>query len=274
VSRNLPQRSGGPAAPGPPEATPTWLAEARGLSAGYGGPPALTDVDFRIEPGQRVGVIGPNGGGKSTLFRAMLGELKPTAGSVDVRVRAGSVLQIHRSRLDYPVSSLDVALMGTLSRLPWYRRPNRAERRRALEMLGAVGMRDLAGSTFGELSGGQQQRVLVARALVQDARLLLMDEPFNGVDPTSAEQLMELIDRLAAEGRGLMIATHDVDQTRGWDRVLCLNHRQIAFGTPVETLTPETLSATYPSPIPGAVVVLPHHGHHPDDDEAATGRRR
>jgi ABC-type Mn2+/Zn2+ transport system ATPase subunit len=85
---------------------------------------------------------------------------------------------------------------------------------------------------------------------------------------------MDLIDRLAQEGRGLMIATHDVDQTRGWDRVLCLNQRQIAFGTPEETLTPEVLSATYPSPIPGSIVVLPHHGHHPDDDEAAQRHRR
>ena len=163
--------------------------------------------------------------------------------------------QTERSRLDYPVTALDVALMGSVSRLPWWRRPGRGERRRALEALAAVNLEELAGRAFGELSGGQRQRVLVARALVQDAGLVLLDEPFTGVDAASAEVLAALIDRLAAEGRGVLIATHDVDQARGFDRVLCLNGRQVAFGAP-DVLTRSVLEETYG----GAIVAVPEGG--------------
>ena len=178
------------------------LAQARGLAARYGGgPPAIEDVTFVAPPGRRIALLGPNGGGKTTLFRVLLGELAPAAGELEVRARVSTVPQTERSRLDYPVSALDVALMGTIARLPWWRRPGRAERRDALEALGAVGLREAADRSFGELSGGQRQRVLVARALVQRAELLLLDEPFSGVDRPSAERLANLIDRLAAEGR-------------------------------------------------------------------------
>jgi ABC-type Mn2+/Zn2+ transport system ATPase subunit len=247
------------------------LVSARGLAAGYGaGAPVLRDVTFRVQPGDRVGLLGPNGGGKTTLFRVLLGELHPVDGDVALGARAATVPQTERSRLDYPVSALDVALMGTLARLPWWRRPGRAERRRALEALEVVGLREQADETFGELSGGQRQRVLIARALVQDARLLLLDEPFSGLDAPSAERLMALLDALAAEGRGLMIATHDVEQARAWDLVLCLNRRQVAFGSPEEVLTREALEATYAGAIveiPGAAgaaygVLPPHHHDH------------
>ena len=238
---------------------PTALIVADDLAVGYDATPALEAVTFAVEPGQRVGVIGPNGGGKTTLFRAILGELPPIGGEIEVRARCGVVPQTQRSRLDYPVSALDVALMGTLSRLPWWRRPGRGERRRANEALAEVGLADRASRPFGELSGGQQQRVLVARALVQDARILLLDEPFTGVDQPSAELMMELLERLAKDGIALLIATHEIEQAREWERVLCLNHRQIAFGPPERTLTPEVLSETFP----GAFVVLSHQGHEP-----------
>ncbi|MGI9048951.1 MAG: metal ABC transporter ATP-binding protein [Rubrobacteraceae bacterium] len=223
----------------------SYLAEVSGLSAGYGAHPVLRDIGFRVEPGSRIGVLGPNGGGKTTLFRVLLGELAPLEGSVTVRTRCGVVPQTERSRLDYPVSALDVALMGTLGRVSWWRRPGRDERRRALGALDEVGLRDLADRQFGELSGGQRQRVLVARALVQDARLLLLDEPFSGLDGPSSERLGSLLGRLSSEGRGLMISTHDIEQVRGWDMVLCLNQRQVAFGKPSETLTRPVIEATY-----------------------------
>jgi ABC-type Mn2+/Zn2+ transport system ATPase subunit len=229
------------------------LVEASGLAAGYGGAPALRDVTFAVEPGTRVGVLGPNGGGKTTLFRAMLGELVPAAGRLALHGRCGTVPQTERSRLDYPVSALDVALMGTLARLPWWRRPGRPERDRALAALRTVGLEDVAGETFGELSGGQRQRVLVARALVQEADILLLDEPFSGLDDASAGRLMSLIDELAAAGRAVLVATHDLDQTRGWDRVLCLNRAQVAFGPPGVVLTREVLERTYG----GSIVMLP-----------------
>src|SRR5204863_5593016 len=126
--------------------------------------------------GERMALLGPNGGGKTTLLRAVLGELTPLAGALRVRTRCGTVPQTERSQLDYPVSALDVAAMGALSRLPWWRRPGRHERAAAMEALRRVGLDKLADETFGKLSGGQRQRVLIARSLVQDAQILLLDE--------------------------------------------------------------------------------------------------
>ena len=117
------------------------IVEVSRLSASYGGPIVLEHIHFRIEPALKVGILGPNGGGKTTLFRVLLGELRPLRGTVAVHGSCGYVAQTERSRLDYPVSALDVALMGTLTRIPWWRRPRRAERRQALEALGKVGMK-------------------------------------------------------------------------------------------------------------------------------------
>jgi ABC-type Mn2+/Zn2+ transport system ATPase subunit len=236
-----------------------------GLAASYGGPPAIEEVSFEVGPGERIGVLGPNGGGKTTLFRVLLGELRPLRGSIEVRASCGYVPQTERSRLDYPVNALDVALMGTLTRVPWWRPLGRQERERALEALRLVGLERLAGQSFGELSAGQRQRVLVARALVQDAQVLLLDEPFAGVDERSVETLMSLVDRLAGEGRSVLIATHDVEQVRAWDSVLCLNRRQVAFGPPDQTLSLSVLEATYGS----AIVMLPTEA--PEDLAARPG---
>ena len=190
----------------------------------------------------------------------------PLAGTIEVPRRCGVVPQTERSRLDFPVSALDVALMGAIAGRPWWRRPGRPERARARAALAAVDLADRADVTFGDLSGGQRQRVLVARALVQDAPVILLDEPFTGLDAPSAERLEALLAELTGQGRGVMIATHDVDQARGWDQVLCLNRRQIAFGAPAEVLDREVLEATYGGAIvelPGDQVhgVLPPHHH-------------
>jgi ABC-type Mn2+/Zn2+ transport system ATPase subunit len=245
------------------------LVRVDGLAAAYAGPPVLADVSFDLHSGERIGVLGPNGGGKSTLFRVLLGELEPLRGHVSVAGRLGYVPQTERSRLDYPVDALDVALMGTLSRVPWWRPLGAADRRFALDALGRVALEAQARTQFGRLSGGQRQRVLVARALVQDAPVLLLDEPFSGVDQPSAELLEQLFADLAAEGRGLLVATHDLEQARGFDRVLCLNRRQIAFGPPGETLTRDVLEQTYGGELvalpgggdAGAIGVLPPHHH-------------
>jgi ABC-type Mn2+/Zn2+ transport system ATPase subunit len=247
------------------------LLEVDGLVAGYGGRPALEDVSFALAPGERIGILGPNGGGKTTLFRVLLGELPALRGRVVVSGACGYVPQTERSRLDYPVSALDVALMGTLSRLPWWRRPGRAERAFALRTLERVQLAHRAQRSFGELSGGQRQRVLIARALVQDAPILLFDEPFTGLDEPSAQHLEELIAALAAEGRGIMIALHDLERATGWDRVLCLNRRQIAFGEPEATLTRSVLEQTYGGDVvslpgeAGSVLLPPHHHDHDHD---------
>jgi ABC-type Mn2+/Zn2+ transport system ATPase subunit len=240
------------------------LLRVDGLSAGYGGPAVLDDVTFELERGERIGVLGPNGGGKSTLFRVLLGELEPYRGKISA-ARFGYVPQTERSRLDYPVTALDVALMGTLTSRPWWLPVGRREREQARRALRRVGLVDAADTQFGELSGGQRQRVLVARALVQDAPVLLLDEPFGGVDVASAELLTTLLDELAEEGRGLLIATHDVEQAAAWDRVLCLNRRAIAFGAPADVLTLDVLEQTYGGAIvklPGREVgILPPHHH-------------
>ena len=246
------------------------LLRVEGLAAGYGGPPALEGVSFELAPGERIGVLGPNGGGKSTLFRCLLGELTQLAGGFSATGGFGYVPQTERSRLDYPVDALDVALMGTLSRLAWWRRPGRSDRRLALDALGRVGLSGQVRTQFGALSGGQRQRVLVARALVQDAPVLLLDEPFTGLDLPSADLLDELLLDLAAEGRGILVATHDIGQARASDMVLCLNRRQVAFGPPGETLTLSVLEQTYGGAIVaipgagGAVGILPPHHHDHD----------
>src|SRR6185312_14290067 len=233
------------------------LARTRELAAGYGRRPAIEDVTFEVEAGKRVALLGPNGGGKTTLLRVLLGELRPMRGTVEVQGRGATVPQTERSRLDFPVSALDVALMGALPRLPWWRRPGHGDREAALGALERVGVANRAHDTFGELSGGQRQRVLIARGLVQDARLLLLDEPFSGLDVPAARSLEALIGDLAGEGRGIVIATHDLAQARRWDQVLCLNKRQIAFGEPDQVLDREVLEATYA----GEIVEIPGSDH-------------
>jgi ABC-type Mn2+/Zn2+ transport system ATPase subunit len=241
--------------------------QVRGLTVSYGaGPPALRDVTFAAARGQAVAVLGPNGGGKTTLFRALLGELPVVAGNVSYEHAPAYVPQTERSRLDFPVSAFDVALMGAYARTPWYRRIRAADRECARHALTRVGLGDRAGERFGELSGGQRQRVLVARALVQDAPLLLLDEPFAGVDRASEEALMGILDELRGEGRVLLVATHDVEQARRWDRVLCLRGEQIAYGAPATTLTTAILEATYGGEIVvldsgDRAVAVQHHAH-------------
>ena len=236
------------------------------VATGYGSEPVFRDVSFDLRRGERLAVLGPNGGGKTTLFKLLLGELPTLAGKISATGRFGYVPQTERSRLDYPVTALDVALMGTLSRLPWWRRPHRRERAFARATLERVGLAELADAQFGDLSGGQRQRVLVARALVQDAPILLLDEPFTGVDRPSEQLLDTLLRELAAEGRGIMAATHDLEQARAWDRVLCMNRRMVAFGDPAEVLSAEVLAETYGAEIAligddRHLAVLPPHHH-------------
>jgi ABC-type Mn2+/Zn2+ transport system ATPase subunit len=243
------------------------VIEVRGLSCGYvPGRLALSDVTFSAEPGRIVGVLGPNGGGKTTLFRALLGELPIRSGEVRLPGRPAYVPQTERARLDFPVSAFDVVLMGAYGRTPWFRRVARADRDAARAALDRVGLADESRASFGALSGGQRQRVLIARALLQQAPLLLLDEPLSGVDGVSAARIEALFAELRAEGRTLLVATHDVRQAGEWDRVLCVHGRQIAYGAPAATLTPDTLRETYGAELivlegGGRAVEVGHHSH-------------
>ena len=253
----------------------TIALRAEHLAAGYRpDDPVIRDVEFAAESGQTVAVLAPNGGGKTTLFRTLLGELPAVHGAYAIEGSVATVPQHDQARLDFPVSAFDVALMGAYGRTPWWRRLARADRDAARAALGRVGLEDRADRQFGALSGGQRRRVTIARAIVQDASVLLLDEPFAGVDRASEERILAVLDELAAEGRTLLVATHDVEQSRRWDRVLCLNGRQIAFGTPEQTLTAPTLEATYGPELvilrEGAKgLTIQHHDHaHPPDEGA------
>jgi ABC-type Mn2+/Zn2+ transport system ATPase subunit len=216
-----------------------------GLAAGYGGEPALEHISFEAQAGQSVCVLGPNGGGKTTLFRVLLDELEPTAGRVELSGRPAYMAQTERTRLDFPVTALDVALMGTLATGRWWLPPRRPERDAAAAALERVGLADVAGVRFGELSGGQRQRALLARALVQDAPVLLLDEPLSGVDPASGTLIAGVFEELRSQGHALLVASHDVESARSFDLVLCLNRHQVAFGPPGDILNRAVLQATY-----------------------------
>jgi ABC-type Mn2+/Zn2+ transport system ATPase subunit len=226
----------------------------------------ITGVSFDLEPGTICAVLGPNGGGKTTLFRALLGELPLRRGAVRLPARPAYVPQTDRTRLDFPVSALDVVLMGAYGRTPAWRRVARADRDAARATLERVGLGDRARRRFGALSGGQRQRVLIARALLQDSPVILLDEPLSGVDAASATRIEALFGELRDEGRVLLVATHDVEQARRWDRVVCLHGRQIAFGAPAETLTTDVLRRTYGDELvilPGGerAIAVEHHHH-------------
>jgi manganese/iron transport system ATP-binding protein/manganese/zinc/iron transport system ATP- binding protein len=238
-----------------------------GLNGGYtAGADVLTGVSFALEAGTIAAVLGPNGGGKTTLFRAMLGELPLRRGVVSLAGRPAYVPQTDRTRLDFPVNALDVVLMGAYGRTPSWRRLARVDREAARASLDRVGLADRARRRFGALSGGQRQRVLIARALLQDSPVMLLDEPLSGVDAASAARIDAVFDELRAEGRVLLVATHDVEQARRWDRVVCLNGEQVAFGLPAEVLTTEVLRSTYGAELVvlaggDRAVAVDHHSH-------------
>lgn len=242
------------------------LLEVEGLVAGYRpGVAALSDVSFDAPAGSITAVLGPNGGGKTTLFRALLGETPQRSGTVRVNAALAYVPQTERARLDFPVSALDVARMGTYAATPWWRPSGRAGRERAEAALERVGLTDRAGVRFGELSGGQRQRVLIARALAQDARVLLLDEPLSGVDGPSAERILRVLAELREDGHAMLVSTHDIHQARAFDAVVCLHGSQVGFVRP-EDLTPELLARTYGGEmivLDGGerAVVVQHHEH-------------
>ena len=228
--------------------------EVTDLTVAYGEKPVLWDIDLEVPSGTLMAVVGPNGAGKTTLIRAILGLVRPAAGQAlvhgrpygEARRRVAYVPQRGSVDWDFPTSVLDVVLMGRYGRLGWVRRPGEADRNAAHGALEQVGMDELAGRQISQLSGGQQQRVFLARALVQEADVYLMDEPFQGVDATTERAIVELLRELRSGGKTVVAVHHDLQTVEEYfDQVTLLNVRRIASGPVAEAFTDENLRRTY-----------------------------
>ncbi len=232
------------------------VVEFRDVTIRYGdNRPALVDVSFSLTRGERLAVVGPNGAGKTTLLKAVAGILAPTSGEVNVYgAGAGGHICIgyvpQRSQVDwnFPVTVADVVLMGRVARIGLFRHPGRRDRELVADSLAQVGMSDLADRQIGELSGGQQQRVFIARALAQEAELLLMDEPLTGLDVPAQEAIFDILEGLRARKMTVLVSTHDLQLAADrFDRLMLLNRRLIGLGPASEVLTPDNLRRAYGS---------------------------
>lgn len=224
------------------------------MTIAYHRQPVLWDVDLDVPDGKLVALVGPNGAGKSTLLKGALGLIPRASGDVRVygepyekqRRLVAYVPQRESVDWDFPVSALDVVLMGRYRHVGWFRRVGREHRRAAMEALEKVGLADYAKRQISQLSGGQQQRVFLARALAQDARLYLMDEPFAGVDAATERAIVDLLKELKDSGRTVLVVHHDLQTvTHYFDHVVMLNMRVVAHGPVEQVFTEENLRKTY-----------------------------
>ncbi len=224
------------------------------LTVSYGPVPALLDVSVSIPSGQLVGVIGPNGSGKSTLIKSILGFVKPDVGEVKIfgeeaakaKGRVAYVPQRGSVDWDFPVTVREVAMMGRYGHVPWWRDLGRRDREITDEALEMVRMSDFRDRQIGQLSGGQQQRVFMARAMAQGAEILLLDEPFAGVDAATERAILDVLELTKASGRTLMVVHHDLATAAEYfDTLILLKQRLFAYGPPSLVLDQELLSQVY-----------------------------
>jgi manganese/zinc/iron transport system ATP- binding protein len=228
--------------------------EVHDLTVAYGEKPVLWDIDLTVPAGVLMAVVGPNGAGKTTLIKSMLGLVRAVAGRVLVNGRPYSpraqtvayVPQRGTVDWDFPTTVQDVVTMGTYGRLGWFRRPGAAEHAAAKEALERVGMADFAARQISQLSGGQQQRTFLARALVQDAPVYLMDEPFQGVDAVTERAIVAILRELRSRGRTVIVVHHDLQTVAEYfDWVTLLNVKRIASGPVKEVFTADHLRSAY-----------------------------
>ncbi|MEM9157616.1 MAG: metal ABC transporter ATP-binding protein [Verrucomicrobiota bacterium] len=235
-----------------PDAPPPL--DVHDLTVAYHKRPVLYGIDFQAPAGSLIGIIGPNGAGKSTLIKAVMDLLPTASGWVKIFgkpfkkavTRVGYVPQRESVDWDFPVSALDVVLMGRYGRLGLLKRPRKKDRQIALDCLEKVKMRPYANRQISNLSGGQQQRVFLARALAQESDLYLMDEPFVGVDAATEAAIIDILRELQAQGKTLMVVHHDLTTApKYFDRILLLNMRVVAYGSTDDVFTSENLQNAY-----------------------------
>ncbi|MCG8453204.1 MAG: metal ABC transporter ATP-binding protein [Spirochaetales bacterium] len=230
------------------------VIQVNDLTVSYHEKPVLWDVDLAVPPAVLMAIVGPNGAGKTTLLKAMMGLIPATAGEVslfgkprkEAMRRIGYVPQRTAVDWDFPTTSLDVVLMGSYGRLGWIKRPGKSEKIAAMSALEKVGMTDFAHRQISQLSGGQQQRVFLARALLQDSDVYMMDEPFQGVDATTERAIIALLKELREAGKTVVCVHHDLQTVPEYfDWVTLLNVRRIASGPVSSTFVPENLKKTF-----------------------------
>ncbi len=220
--------------------------EAEELHINYGKVSILWDLCFRIPKGLLVGIIGPNGAGKSTLLKAALGLIKPLSGKISLSGNVAYVPQRESVDWDFPITAEEVVLMGRYGRLGLFGRPRKADREAAAAALEQVGMSPFARRQISQLSGGQQQRLFIARALVQNADLFLLDEPFAGVDLATEKAIMALLRKQKEEGKTILIVHHDLPSVEEYfDWTLLLNTRLLGCGPVKEVFTRENLAQAF-----------------------------
>ena len=256
-----------------------WLSD---VSAGYGDRLALEHVTVAVEPGSLLAVVGPNGAGKSTLLKLMAGLVEPWSGRVQIlggppgreARRVAYVPQAELVDWGFPVTVEDVVMMGRFPRLGPIRRPGRDDRRAVVEALAQVDMDHHLRTQIGRLSGGQRRRVFLARALAAEPDLFLLDEPVTGIDPTTQDLLMDLLEAQARRGKTVVATTHDLAQAaQRFQEVLAVNRTVVAYGPAELLMDAEVLAKAYGGhllQLPGGVAVLDDAHHH---DDAAPGER-
>lgn len=231
-----------------------YALEINDLTVAYRENPVLWDIDLNVPKGVLMAIIGPNGAGKSTLIKSVLGLVKPVAGSVKIlgdtysnqRKKVGYVPQRTSVDWDFPTTVLDVVMMGTYGKLGWLKRPGINEKAASLDALQRVGMEDYANRQISELSGGQQQRTFLARALVQQADLYFMDEPFAGVDAKTEKAIIQILKDLRDLGKTIIAVHHELMTVRDYfDYLALINVRLIKSGTVDEVFKPEIIKETY-----------------------------
>ena len=231
-----------------------YIIEVEDMTVAYEKKPVLWDIDIKIPKGVLMAIVGPNGAGKSTLIKAMLNLIIPISGKVlfngacyeAQRRYIGYVPQRGSVDWDFPTDVFDVVLMGTYGQIGWIKRPGKKQKEKALDAIKKVGMEEFVDRQISQLSGGQQQRVFLARALVQDADIYFMDEPFQGVDAKTEKAIINILKELRSRGKTVIVVHHDLQTVKEYfDWVTLLNTKLIKYGKVDEVFTDENLRMTY-----------------------------